>query len=421
MRKNSARLYRKGFQAVLEFSDRMERLFQFQEKVDFPANPDRIWEVLLTELKSLIAPDACALFLVDEESCEFVLRKAEPEGCASSCRREIDLQVECGIFSWVIQRRQPAVVPALGLKDGKSIVLIPLSTARRTMGAVLLFTRAEGGTMTGEILKLLGILGKQCALVMENFLLYDHVRREHESLLEAQAQVLNAEKLAAIGRLTSRAFHELLNPLNIISSHVEFLLMEDDLGDRIARYLGIIGDQSGRMAKILKEVLQFSRYPKPRTGEVRFNELIEGVLASLNDELKAGGIRVEKDFEQDLPSVLGDGEDLSRVVSNLVRNGRDAMCEGGSLRITTCTAAEGPDPRGAVEVAVEDDGCGIPAEDMDRIFDPFFTTKEPGKGTGLGLSAAYGIVRGHGGRIHAESDPGRGSRFVVRLPAGKKN
>jgi diguanylate cyclase (GGDEF)-like protein len=175
--------------ALLELIDNIERLGQFQDKIDFPTTIRQIWDTFLNEIRNLIEVEVCALYLVDEITNEFALKYAEPEDMARLCRREIDLQIECGIFSWIINRRQPALIPALAFESAKSVVMLPLTTVKRTLGVVLLLSPIQESFITHEDLKLLTILTKECSLVMENTLLYERLRKKHLSLERANREI----------------------------------------------------------------------------------------------------------------------------------------------------------------------------------------------------------------------------------------
>lgn len=175
--------------ALLELIEKIERLGQFQERIDFPSSIKEIWNAFLADVRNLIEIEVCALFLVDESTSEFVLKYAAPEDSVKLCRKEIDLQIECGIFSWIINRRQPALIPGLAFDKEKSIVMLPLSTVKRTLGVVLILTPIQESFITHEKMKLLTILTKECSLVMENTLLYARLKREHLSLEKANKEI----------------------------------------------------------------------------------------------------------------------------------------------------------------------------------------------------------------------------------------
>lgn len=175
--------------ALLEFIEKIEQLNQFQDKIDTPSSINQIWEVFLADIGNLVKTQACALFLVDEDTHEFVLKHASPQDKGSIFRKEAGLQIDCGMFSWVINRRQPALLPALALDGDTSIVMLPLTTNRKTLGAVLVLTPIKESSITRENLKLLTMLVKQCSLVMENTLLYENLVKEHASLQRANEEI----------------------------------------------------------------------------------------------------------------------------------------------------------------------------------------------------------------------------------------
>ena len=175
--------------ALLEFIEKTERVNQFQDKIDTPSTMDQIWSVFLTEFKNLIKVDVCALFLVDEETHEFVLNDVSPRNQGPACQSEVDLQIDCGMFSWIINRRQPALIPSLIFKGNKTIVMLPLATNRRTLGVVLVVTPIKESAITQEELKLVTTLLKQCSLVMENTILYEHLKKERDSLQRANKEI----------------------------------------------------------------------------------------------------------------------------------------------------------------------------------------------------------------------------------------
>lgn len=175
--------------ALLELIENIERLGQFQDRLDFPSSVNQIWKAFLVDVQNLIEIEVCALFLVDEKTNEFSLKYSVPEDEAKRCKKEIDLQIECGIFSWIVNRRQPALIPGLAFDKDKSIVMLPLSTVKRTLGVVMILTPIQESFITHENMKLLTMLTKECSLVMENTLLYERLRRKHLSLEKANKEI----------------------------------------------------------------------------------------------------------------------------------------------------------------------------------------------------------------------------------------
>jgi two-component system NtrC family sensor kinase len=244
-----------------------------------------------------------------------------------------------------------------------------------------------------------------------------------ERLKATQAQLLQAEKLSAIGQLVAGVAHELNNPLTSVIGYAQLLqqeLKETPEGDKprapeLAHDLKRIAEESERAARIVRNLLAFARRQSAARAEQDIADVMNRVLSLRAYELRLNAIELETDFEPGLPPVLGDGGQLQQALLNLLLNAEQAMRarQVRRLRVGTRFAAES----GAVEVFITDSGHGIPDENLRRIFDPFFTTREVGEGTGLGLSICYGIVRDHGGQIAVESRVGQGTTFKVLLPA----
>jgi diguanylate cyclase (GGDEF)-like protein len=192
--------------ALLELIEKIERLGQFQDRIDFPSSIKEIWDAFLNDARNLIEIEVCALFLVDNSTSEFTLKYAVPEDKAKLCRKEIDLQIECGIFSWIINRRQPALIPGLAFDKEKSIVMLPLSTVKSTLGVVLILTPIQESFITHEKMKLLTILTKECSLVMENTLLYARLKKKHLSLEKANREIKHLSRTDSLTGCYNRGY-----------------------------------------------------------------------------------------------------------------------------------------------------------------------------------------------------------------------
>jgi len=229
-----------------------------------------------------------------------------------------------------------------------------------------------------------------------------------------EQQLIQSEKLAALGQLISGVAHELNNPLTSVIGYAQLLLHKGQLDERAAEGIQIINREAERTRRIVQNLLSFSRQHKPCRAEADLNEILERSLELRAYELKTNNITVCREFG-DLPRVNVDQHQLQQVFLNVIINAEQAIrttCHKGTLTLKTEVKPDG----GWAVVSIADDGPGIPPEDLSRIFDPFFTTKEVGKGTGLGLSISYGIMKEHGGIIRAESEPGRGTTFIAELP-----
>jgi PAS domain S-box-containing protein len=220
-----------------------------------------------------------------------------------------------------------------------------------------------------------------------------------------------SEKLAALGTLAAGLAHELNNPIGIISTRAELMLLDAEsksIPDELAEDLRVIHRHSQRVARITQGLLSFARSPSGQPGRVDLNRVIDETLLLVEKTIVKDGARVRRTLTPDLPMIWGDANALQQVVVNLLTNARDAVRTGGEIFIETRAAAQ---PSGSVQLIVRDTGSGIPPEVLAKIFDPFFTTKA--EGTGLGLSITYGIVRDHRGTVDVRSTPGEGTTFVL--------
>jgi len=228
-------------------------------------------------------------------------------------------------------------------------------------------------------------------------------------------QLLQAEKMAALGQTISGVAHELNNPLATILSWAERLSERKGLEEPVRRGLETILGESERAARIVRNLLTFARKRQTTRAMVDVNQVVRETLALRAYEQRVTNITVIDALAAGLPQVFADGHQIQQVLLNLVINAEQAMLSAngrGVIVVRTWHDAE----QESVILEINDDGPGIPEELQPKIFDPFFTTKEIGKGTGLGLTVAYAIVQEHGGRIRLESRPKSGASFFVELP-----
>ena len=242
-----------------------------------------------------------------------------------------------------------------------------------------------------------------------------HVAKDVSNEKLLQQQLIQSEKLSAIGELISGIAHELNNPLTGVMGYSELLQMRKDLDDRAKESLLKINNLALRCQKIVQNLLSFARKQKPERTLSDINEILEKTVELRSYELQVNNIEISRELDGNLPATIADAHQLQQVFLNLLTNGEQAMLEAhgkGHLIIRTRTNSQ----KNRILVEVADDGPGIPESHLTRIFDPFFTTKEVGKGTGLGLSISYGMIKEHGGEIYARSRLGKGTTFVIELP-----
>jgi PAS domain S-box-containing protein len=272
----------------------------------------------------------------------------------------------------------------------------------------------EGRHYTNNDENLLVAISRQLATTIEKVQLYEETCRAYEDLRRTQEQLLQSEKMSAVGQLISGVAHELNNPLTAILGYAQ-LLEGAGLDNRSADYVRKLFKQAQRTHRVVQNLLSFARQRKPQKQEVDLRKVLEESITLREYDLKVNNVSLEREFPADLPSVIADPHQLEQVFLNIINNALDAMVEGssgGALKVRLS--------RKDAYVCVEFDDNGPGIKDPNRIFDPFYTTKSVGKGTGLGLSICYGIVKEHGGEIVARNRDEGGATIEVRLLASEK-
>jgi PAS domain S-box-containing protein len=258
---------------------------------------------------------------------------------------------------------------------------------------------------------LLVAISRQLATTIEKVRLYEETCRAYEDLRKTQEQLLQSEKMSAVGQLIAGVAHELNNPLTAILGYAQ-LLESEGLNTRAQDYVSKLFKQAQRTHRVVQNLLSFARQRKPQRDEVDLRKVLDETLALRDYDLRINNIRVERDTPSEPVMVVADPHQIEQVFLNIINNSVDAILEtgrSGKLKIRIFYHG------GHICTQFTDDGAGI--KDPKRIFDPFYTTKSIGKGTGLGLSICYGIVKEHGGDITANNAPEGGAVIEVRLLA----
>ncbi len=255
------------------------------------------------------------------------------------------------------------------------------------------------------------ILVRQAAAAIENARLYDEQRSYVRKIEESQNALIQAEKMAAAGRLSASIAHEVNNPLQSVQNCLHLAGREDLPDAKRSEYFELARSELERLSVTVQRMLDFYRPGGAKQEEVQLGELLDYIINLTQKQLGERGIQVETDLAPGLPTVMAVGSQIQQVFINLVLNSYDAMPNGGSLHIT------GRPTGGGIEMLFQDTGSGVPQEQQSSVFEPFFSTKEGG--TGLGLTVSYNIVASHGGSLELLPDNGKGACFRVFLPIGE--
>jgi two-component system NtrC family sensor kinase len=239
--------------------------------------------------------------------------------------------------------------------------------------------------------------------------LRERLKMERE-LREIQQALLQSEKLAAMGRLTSQIAHELNNPIYGIMNTLELLKTEIPPESKRRRILELSLSEIQRLSEMLRNMLSFSKPEEEARKRINLNDLLEGILLMMERQMRESNVRVVLDLDSQIPEVMASTNQMRQVMLNMFKNAKEAMPNGGTLTVRTANEDQ------KVSVHIQDSGVGIPEEIRNKIFEAFFTTKQKVKGVGLGLSVCYGIIKDHGGDIKVESEEGKGTTFIISLP-----
>ncbi|MBI3159883.1 MAG: response regulator [Chloroflexi bacterium] len=284
----------------------------------------------------------------------------------------------------------------------------------RAGGGLVLLAGRSGGEPNFELadLELFGILARQADAALENARLYGELRANFQKIEAQQRALVQAEKMAAVGRLTASIAHEVNNPLQAVQNCLHLAGRAELNAEERAGYLRMAEEELERLMTTVQRMLDYYRPGAVDRRPVDLNELLTRTLALLEKQLEQGGVEVRSDLAANLPTVLAVSNQIQQVFFNLILNALEAMPKGGTLTVAT------QHEEGEAVVRFRDTGIGVRAADRERIFEPFVSGKEGG--SGLGLSVSYGILTAHGGSLNFElAKKGKGSCFRVGLPAGE--
>src|SRR2546428_6136828 len=382
---------------------------------------DEILNLTLRQVITLLGAEAGSIYLSDVNETTFRRRAGWGQRSADRARFS-EVNFADGFGDLVTRSRTevitpeslphlPPLVAEFIRADGlSSWIWVLLWGKDKPMGVMGISSR-EAREYTSNDENLLVAIGRQLSTTIEKVRLYEETCRAYEDLRRTQEQLLQSEKMSAVGQLIAGVAHELNNPLTAILGYAQ-LLESEGLNDRATDFVRKLFKQAQRTHRVVQNLLSFARQRKPQKTDVDIRKIVDETLALRDYDLKVNNIVLERETMVDAPSVTADPHQLEQVFLNIINNAVDAILEGGKggkLKVRIHSAD------GQVRVEFLDSGVGI--KDPNRIFDPFYTTKTVGKGTGLGLSICYGIIKEHGGDITAHNRPEGGAVVEVRLPA----
>ena len=389
-----------------------------------------ILSVFLEEVRAFLDISAAMVWMIEDGSrdlvCTYITEPYQEE--AANWR----LPAGSSILGWALRERKSVLVDD-ARRDPRfqhivdyttyplhAQLTVPLQCRTGIIGAIQLVDE-QVGRFTESNLRMVETLAVTAVNAIENARLHQNLQAQFQRLKNTQTQLIQSEKLAAIGELISGIAHELNNPLASIILYAQLMEVKG-VDDAVSRDLKQIVTQSRRASNVVHGLLDFARQRPSERTPIQINDVLKSTIDLLAYELRTHNITVETNFSTAVPITLADGHQLQQVFVNLINNALHAMTEngkGGRLTLTTNYAISlrvNSNSEKMILIIIQDDGAGIPQENASRIFDPFFTTKAEGKGTGLGLALCNSIITEHQGRIWMESEQGRGATFFIELP-----
>ncbi|HUJ31200.1 MAG TPA: ATP-binding protein [Candidatus Acidoferrum sp.] len=409
--------------AEMEIRRRNRELLVLNTIAELLSESSAIEDVLtrsLAKVAELFAADVATVYFLDEPTG--ALKSAASFGYRSEYARRIGpVRISASLLQQVRQSRAtllsgsalalPEEFRELQRKEGILTSQIVVLWAKDRITGTLMVGCRDMREFAPAELNLLAAVGNQIATTIDKSRLLEETREAYETLRRTQEQLLQSEKMAAVGQLISGVAHELNNPLTAILGYSQLLKSEEAANARSSDYLEKLYKQAQRTHHIVQNLLSFARQHKPERAPIQLNQILDDTLSLREYDMKLNSIRVHREFDPHLPSIGGDFHQLQQVFLNILNNAVDAVTEKGGkgeIRLRTSVVEN------KLRVDFIDNGPGV--QNPHRVFDPFYTTKAVGKGTGLGLSICYGIVKEHGGEIRVENAPDGGAIFSVTLP-----
>jgi PAS domain S-box-containing protein len=394
-------------------------------------NMDTILAILLDYLHQLVNYDSASVLLFDGED-RLVIRASQgyerwqgrPLGMVMDVPMTPNLErlITTGrSFAINDTTSYPGWLDIAGLDYIHSWLGVPFIASGRVIGLYSI-DKAEAGYFTAEHIQLAEGLATQAALSIQNALLYQAEREQFNRLQISQAQLIQAEKMSALGRLSASIAHEINNPLQAIQGCLTLLdksIPKEQRVGKVDRYLEIVSGEIERIAAIVRRMRGFYQPSAEDWRPTSVAAVIDSILELSAKQLQHSHIVVQWTATEDLPAVWANVNNLKQVLLNLVLNALDSMPDGGTLSVAVSkremTAKHKGEVQAAVCIEISDTGVGMSPEVASRIFEPFYTTKA--QGSGLGLAISYGIIEAHEGQLSVKSRPGEGTTFTILLPA----
>lgn len=396
---------------------------------------DKILNIILESICKYLSYDRAVLCLVDDTKNSIEAKHAIGSGLERLSRIKLSMEDRENFIVNTVLSRIPAIIDEIpdsvkvfgeDLSGGNVVAVVPLESKDRIIGALIVDNARNRRRIEERDLRALQTFTGQAAAAIENARLYQTEKNFKEELQkqvdiaierlkQTQDQLIQSEKLAALGQMAAVVTHEVRNPLSTIRGSAEIISRKAGPDSPLKKFTEYIIQEVERLDLVVTEILTFSRKPQLALSKENVNKLIEQTLDFLEaSDFAKYRINCIKDLSKDLPDTLLDRDQIKQVLLNIIQNACHFM-EKSKLRTLTVRTSTSD---AQIKIEVADTGPGIPQENLEKIFEPFFTTKV--RGTGLGLSICKNIVESHMGNIGVISKQDMGTTFIVNLPVLKK-
>ncbi|MDC4204519.1 MAG: GAF domain-containing protein [Candidatus Manganitrophus sp.] len=404
-------------------------LFQLSQATTSSLSIDTVVKIILNHVAGITESEAVWIMLYNP--IQRLLEVVAARGFSDQISlKSLTLRPGQGVLGEVFEKEKSIFVPDVR-KDHRlvyrdetersgitSMIGIPLMVKGKAIGVIGLFCpkSVEAGRIQQERLDFLTTIASQVAIAIDNVKLYQDLEQKVTELRRLQGQLIQTEKLSAIGELVSGVAHEINNPLTSVVGFTQ-LLLETTENPRDREFLEKIFSEAMSCSEIIRNLLTFARRHPAEKSYNNINDIIRKALELKRYQLETDGVEIIENLSDSIPPIWVDPHQMQQVFFNIIHNAHQALLEKKKLSTSPLRLTIASESRnGLVSISFHDTGQGILPDVLPKVFEPFFTTKEVGVGTGLGLSISYGIVKEHGGEILIENLFGEGVTFIVTFP-----
>jgi two-component system sensor histidine kinase HydH len=334
------------------------------------------------------------------------LSQTKAGGQNTPCERGCHLGSETGCYVGEHLSGHPKVY---------SFATVPLMGKGKVIGVILVDNLYNQHPITEEDIHFLSMFANQAGLAIENVSLYRNLEEVHQELKETQTALIHLEKMLALGEMSTSIAHEIKNPLTSIGGFARRLDRTVPEGSQEKKYAETIIKEVSRLERILNDLLKYTRDESLVFKELDLRDILEESLSMVAEKIRSARIQLVKEYEEEIPKIIGDSHQLKQTFFNLINNACQAMKEDGMLLLRVHSFSK--NGSSCIKVEVEDTGKGIDPENLYNIFNPFYSTKE--SSLGLGLPIVHRIITSHRGQIEVDNHPGKGVNFIITLPVQK--